>query len=126
MAFTDLREFISKLEEEEELHRITTEVDWNEEVGAASRYTMDVGGPALLFENIKDYPDGYRILGSLMGPSAHARHARFALAMGVPKDTPPLKLIDIFEETRIPYRPFTTLEDTVEQARLISGRLPIA
>ena len=37
------------------------------------------------------------------------------------------ELLDsLLEETRIPYRPFTTLEDAVEQARLISGRLPIA
>ena len=37
------------------------------------------------------------------------------------------ELLDaILEETGIPYRPFTTLEDAVEQARLISGRLPIA
>ena len=33
---------------------------------------------------------------------------------------------DLLAETRIPYLRFTTLDDAVEQARLISGRLPIA
>lgn len=35
-------------------------------------------------------------------------------------------LDDLLEETGIPYRRFTTLEDAVDQARLISGILPIA
>lgn len=35
-------------------------------------------------------------------------------------------LEEVLEETGIPYRRFTTLEDAVDQARLISGILPIA
>jgi len=53
----DLRSYIKVLEDEGELARITTEVDWNLEMGAIIRKVMDNGGPAIMFENIKDYKD---------------------------------------------------------------------
>lgn len=37
-----------------------------------------------------------------------------------------VKLQDLLEEASIPYLPFTDLDAAVEQARLISGRLPLA
>ena len=55
MAYNDLREWIATLEREGELARVKTEVDWDFEIGAIARENMDRGGPALLFENIKDY-----------------------------------------------------------------------
>lgn len=57
MAYQDLRKWIDKLEEEKELKRITVEVDWNREIGAITRKVLDNKGPAILFENIKDYKD---------------------------------------------------------------------
>jgi 4-hydroxy-3-polyprenylbenzoate decarboxylase len=36
---------------------VTAEVDWDQEIGALARINMGLGGPALLFENIKDYKD---------------------------------------------------------------------
>jgi UbiD family decarboxylase len=51
----DLREWIADLEEIGELTRIKTEVDWNGELGAITRINGHKNGPALLFENIKDY-----------------------------------------------------------------------
>ncbi|MBN2059525.1 MAG: UbiD family decarboxylase [Deltaproteobacteria bacterium] len=53
---TDLRSFITRLEEEGELARIKVEVNWDLELGAIARkaYGPPVL-PALLFENIKDY-----------------------------------------------------------------------
>jgi hypothetical protein len=35
-------------------------------------------------------------------------------------------LTRILLELAIPYRPFRTLDEAVEEARLVSGRLPIA
>jgi UbiD family decarboxylase len=52
----DLRTFIQRLEEEGELARIKTQVDWKYELGAISRKVFGPPpGPALLFENVKDY-----------------------------------------------------------------------
>ena len=55
MVYKDLREWINKLESEGELARVQKEVDWNLEIGGIARENMDRGGPALLFENIKDH-----------------------------------------------------------------------
>ncbi|MDY6862298.1 MAG: UbiD family decarboxylase [Thermodesulfobacteriota bacterium] len=55
MAYKDLREWISKLEGEGELKRIKAEVDWDRELGTITRMVLNGKGPALLFENIKDY-----------------------------------------------------------------------
>ncbi len=51
----DLRDWIDYLEAKSELKRITTEVDWSEEIGAICRKVSCLEGPALLFENIKGY-----------------------------------------------------------------------
>jgi 4-hydroxy-3-polyprenylbenzoate decarboxylase len=55
MAFRDLREWIGALEKERMLSRVQAEVDWDEEIGAITREVCSRGGPALLFENIKDH-----------------------------------------------------------------------
>ena len=55
MALKDIRDWISKLEAEGELKRITAKVDWNLELGEISRRAIAERGPALLFENIKDH-----------------------------------------------------------------------
>jgi len=90
MAFKDLREFISTLEKTGDVVHIKKEVDWDEEVGAIGRRVCEMSGPALLFDKIKDYPEGYRIFaGSL------ATYRRVAIALGIPPDTPTK---DIFAE----------------------------
>jgi 4-hydroxy-3-polyprenylbenzoate decarboxylase len=58
-VITDLRDWISWLEQEGQLARVTAPVDWNEEMGTIARRSYDVYGdasPAMLFQNIKDYP----------------------------------------------------------------------
>ena len=57
MAYTNLREFIAKLEKERELKRISIEVDPVLEIAAFADRSVKQGGPALLFEN----PKGSRI-----------------------------------------------------------------
>ena len=55
MAFGDLREFLSRLENEGELYRVESEVDSRYEIGAICRKVVNKGGPALYFENVKGY-----------------------------------------------------------------------
>lgn len=75
MKYHDLRDFITKLEQEGELKRITLEVDPILEMTEICDRTLRAGGPALLFEN----PKGYTIpvLGNLFGTPR-----RVALGMG--------------------------------------------
>jgi 4-hydroxy-3-polyprenylbenzoate decarboxylase len=85
MSFNDLREYITSLEKEGELQRISRTVDWNLEVGAIIRRAMDLKAPAPLFEQINGYPAGYRILGAPVAPSRRPSRyfTRMALALGM-------------------------------------------
>ena len=91
MAYRDLRQWLDVLRENGELIEVTQEVDWNLEVGAITRRVYETLSPAPLFTNIKGYPN-YRILAAPLGYSARNSHARLALALDLPADTP-LKMI---------------------------------
>ena len=75
MSFSDLRDFIELLEKEGELKRIASEVDPFLEVTEISDRVLRAGGPALLFENLKD--SSLPLLANLFGNTR-----RIALAMG--------------------------------------------
>ena len=75
MAFKDLREFISLLEQEGELKRITAAIDPNLEITEIADRCLQNGGPALLFEIPKG--SSVPLLANLFGNTK-----RIALAMG--------------------------------------------
>jgi UbiD family decarboxylase len=52
--FTDLREYMTALEDRGLLHRVTAPVDWDLEIGAIQRIVFDRFGPALLFTAVRD------------------------------------------------------------------------
>ncbi len=92
MAIKDNREFIEALKKTGDVVCIGQEVDWDMEAGAISRRAMELSGPAALFEKIKGYPEGHRILG---GPLATYR--RVAVALGLPADTPVKQIFEEYE-----------------------------
>lgn len=75
MSYTDLRDFLVKLEREGELKRITMEVDPRLEMTEICERTLRAGGPALLFEKPKGH--AIPVLGNLFGTPR-----RVALGMG--------------------------------------------
>jgi len=85
MAFTDLRAWLGFLEGKGELARIKAEVDWAEEIGALAREMTSREGPALLFENIKDYKEA-PCRQVLTSPLGSRRRVRWCL--GLPEDAP--------------------------------------
>ena len=82
MGFVDMREWITRLEKEGELRRITAPVDWDREIGAIARRVLEKKGPALLFENITGYETG-RCTKLLTG--GLGSRGRLALALGFPR-----------------------------------------
>ncbi|MBI2953473.1 MAG: UbiD family decarboxylase [Chloroflexi bacterium] len=98
MSLQDLREYVARLEEEDQIQRIKEEVDWNLEIGAIIRRACDLGAPAPLFEKVKGYPRGFRVLGAPVGASAKKRrfYARIAISLGLPPDTGPAELVEYF------------------------------
>ncbi len=65
MPIEDIQQFIEELENEGELKRISSQVDTNLEIAEILRRTMYSNGPAILFENIKDYE--MPVLGNAFG-----------------------------------------------------------
>lgn len=55
MAYDNLRDFVAALEKAGELKRITAEVDCELEIAEITDRISKVGGPALLFENVKGH-----------------------------------------------------------------------
>ena len=86
-----MREFIEKLEAAGELVRITKEIDWDMEAGAIFRRGAELKAPAILMENIKDYP-GWRYIGN-----AVASFRRYAIMLGLPPDTHPREIMEEVE-----------------------------
>lgn len=81
MPFRDLREFITALEQQGQLCRVTRQVDWNLELAHVAKLNEERGGAALLFQDIKDYPGKYVFSG------AFTARERMAIALGLDPHT---------------------------------------
>ncbi|KAJ9149421.1 hypothetical protein NKR23_g4380 [Pleurostoma richardsiae] len=93
----DLRTFLALLNENRELLKVDEQVDWDLEIGAVARRLCDretngVPSPAVLFENVKDYPGGRFFCNTL------ASYRRYALALGLPIDTPISEIIATYSK----------------------------
>ena len=65
MGIEDIHDFIVELEKHGELKRVNTEVDSDLEIAEILRRGMYTNGPAILFENVKDY--NMPVLGNAFG-----------------------------------------------------------
>jgi 4-hydroxy-3-polyprenylbenzoate decarboxylase len=97
MEYKDLRGFLSKVEELGELKTIYG-IDWDREMGAITEILYREKAeksPALLFDRIKGFPEGYRCLyGMLNSPK------RFTLSLGlpIPKEVKLMDLLKVYRE----------------------------
>jgi 4-hydroxy-3-polyprenylbenzoate decarboxylase len=89
IEYHDFRSFIDLVKKEGEYTEIDG-ADWDQEIGALTEAASEfiAEPPLLMFNNIKGYPKGYRVV-SLFGGS----RKRAALAMGLPTDKTKLELI---------------------------------
>jgi len=79
MEYRDLRDWIRKVEELGELKTLK-KCDWNLEIGAITELVAHRDdGPAVLFDEIKDYPKGYRVLSNSL-----SSRKRLALTLDLP------------------------------------------
>lgn len=83
MAYDDLRSFLTALEQEGQLLRITDEVLPEPDVAAAANAAarLGEGAPALYFDNVKGFTD------ARIAMNVHGSWANHALALGLPKGT---------------------------------------
>ncbi len=89
--FDDLRQFIDAAKKVGEWREIK-KADWNLEIGALIEATAELipQPPMLIFDEIKGYPAGFRVLGL-----SFAAYKRVALALGLPPDKSKLELVRI-------------------------------
>ena len=83
----DLRSFLDKTKEEGDLLELEG-VNWDVELGTITELLAEKRGPALLFDNFKDYPEGYRVATNL-----YSTVRRFATAIDMPPDTDRMEII---------------------------------
>lgn len=89
-----LRSWLYRLEEHGQLRRIKARVDWDQEIGALARINLGLGGPGLLFENIKDYRNGRctKFFTSGMG-----NKTQVCLMANLPTDTSDKEIVRYFK-----------------------------
>ena len=83
----NMRDFITEGEEKGLCKRISAEVDWNLELSHIAKLNEEQKGPALLFENVKDYD-------TPVIPSVCSTVERLAFIMGQSLDS---SLVDLYK-----------------------------
>lgn len=126
MAFADLRGFIDAAAALGEAKNING-AHWNLEIGCLTELMAEREGPLLLFDDIPGYPQGFRIATNVL-----ATPRRFALALGLPADSPKLEILKIWREKIRGLKAFAPVEvssgplteNTLEGARIDLERFP--
>ena len=97
------------------------EVDWNLEAGAITRMTTYPILSASFFQDIKGYPQGYRLLGAPM-----ATFRRFAIAMGMEPDTPYQDFLVEFEKRmKNPIKPVLVSDGSCKENKLFGEDIDV-
>ena len=84
---TDLRELIDEFDRQDDLRRIDG-ADWNLELGAITEMLALRDGPALLFDRIKGYPAGFRVLANLLN-----NPRRVGMLFGLPRTAGGIEIV---------------------------------
>ncbi len=93
MEYRDLRDWIRKAEEMGELKTLK-KCDWNLEIGAITELVAHRDdGPAVLFDEIKDYPKGYRVLSNSL-----SSRKRLALTLDLPEGETKMDFVRAWRE----------------------------
>src|SRR3954451_23387193 len=87
--YDGLRSFLAECEKLGEVKTIVG-ADWNLEIGALTETVSELidEPPALMFDEIKGYPKGFRVLSIPI-----ASKVRTCLALGIPTDTPKMEIV---------------------------------
>ena len=88
------REFLNNLRSYGEINTVEEEIDWDLQAAAICTMSQRVGGPAVLFSNVKDYPNMPLTGAVFCGPGFYywpqqkrLMHGRMALALDLEPDT---------------------------------------
>lgn len=86
--FNDLREYVDRVKEVDHC-RVIEGADWDLEIGAITELQCEIpNSPLLLFDGIKGYQRGYRVVSNVLNTPR-----RIALALGLPLDVKGIELV---------------------------------
>lgn len=90
-----LRDFLERLRALGHVTDVRAEVDWNLEMGAIARRSMDLRAPAPLFHRVRGVRAGFRALGAPggLGASDRSPFARVNIALGLDADAHPMGIV---------------------------------
>jgi 4-hydroxy-3-polyprenylbenzoate decarboxylase len=121
MAFNDIREFMKALDEKGEMVHVREEVDWDLEAAAIVRRCYETGGPAVLFEKLKDYPSGYRIIGGSL-----ANFKRVAIALNMDAGSTIRSIYDEYERReQSPIKPIVVESGPCKENMMIGDEVDL-
>lgn len=92
MIFGDLRQFIREVEKANEL-KVIEGADWDLEIGAITEWQSQPDAPLLIFDKIKDYKPGYRLLCNLT-----ASRKRLGMLFNLPGINTPMEFVQAWRE----------------------------
>ncbi|MBI2953750.1 MAG: UbiD family decarboxylase [Chloroflexi bacterium] len=103
MAYRDLREWLVEVERLGELQRIEG-ADWNLEMAGITElvYREASRHPALLFDKIKGYPEGYRVL---FGSIGTARRAGLTMGLDLPHEHSTIDMVRAIRDKLSSFKP---------------------
>jgi UbiD family decarboxylase len=104
MGYDDLRGWMDEVEQMGELKTVQG-AHWDREIGAISEMMTDHGSPALLFDKIEGYPEGFRVLSD---PFNTCR--RTAPVLGVAGDLTGVAMLDAWRKKLGGFKPVPTIE----------------
>ena len=124
----DLREFLSRIERAGELLRVPG-AHWNLEMGALAESVNErPNAPAVLFEDVPEYPRGFRVLS---GSTNSMR--RLAITLGFPVPGHPLDVVRAYRDRMKTHRPIPprvvrdgpVLENILPEGKLDVLKFPV-
>jgi UbiD family decarboxylase len=104
MSYSDLRGWLEEVDGIGELKRITG-AHWDREIGGISELMAERSNPALLFDGIPGYPQGFRVLSN---PFQTCR--RTGSVLGVSPELPPLEMVDAWRKRLKNIKPVPPVE----------------
>ena len=99
MSYKDLRGWLEEVDKMGELKQVAG-AHWDREIGAICELMGERSSPALLFDKIQGYPEGYRVLGN-----PFLSTSRTAAVLGVPRELSGLETLDAWRKRMRAYQP---------------------
>lgn len=102
--FDDLRGYISRLDEIGQLRKVDG-ADWDLEIGTITELMAERQEPALLFDKVKGYPEGYRIVTNVLYTTMMQK-----LFFSLPQELSDVEVVKYWKDKLDRYKPIPPME----------------